>query len=95
MRNVLKKNNEKTNKLKNLTKQHQNKLKHLVSKLLILLVVNVTMSFLALAVIYAWMSYVAAALDLLISNICLWLTFKFNQSYFHKYCKPCIRCCYR
>ena len=78
-----------------MSSKHQNRLKHLVSKLLILLIVNVTATLFFLIIVYQWMIYAAASMDLLVSNICLLLTFKFNESYFFKYCKLCVHCCYR
>ena len=92
-----KEQNEKENskKGKRISARHQNRLKHLVSKLLILLIVNVTATLVLVGIVYQWMSYAAVSLDLLVSNICLMMTFKFNESYFFKYCKLCVHCCYR
>ena len=72
--------------------------KLLIIKLLILVTVNVTVSTLCLFVLYPLSTFLAASSDLIISTVCLWLMFSFNQRYYKKFCNPCIKiskkCCF-
>ena len=78
-----------------MSQSHQNRLKTLVTKLLILLITNILISMLCSAIIFRWLAYTATSIDLTISNLCLLLTFKFNEQYYFILCKPCVWCATR
>ena len=68
------------------------KIRALITKLLILLISNVIISLLCLLILFSNLSYTAACLDMMVSNICLWLSYNFNHDLYTKCCKPCIFC---
>ena len=55
------------------------KIRALITKLLILLISNVIISLLCLLVLFRDVSYTAACVDMMVSNICLWLSYNFNH----------------
>ena len=68
------------------------KMRRLVRKLFILLVSNVTISLLCLIILYRELSFSAACVDMMVSNLCLWLSYSFNEKQYQKLCHLCIKC---
>lgn len=79
-----------------LSRTQVEKMHRLVKKLFILLVSNISISLLCLAVLYIFVDagFLAACIDMLVSNLCLWLSYSFNIKLYKKICKPCIACSY-
>lgn len=65
----------------------------LISKLFTLLLTNLTITICSLIFLTINLSYTAGSLDMMASNICLWMVFGFNDKYYTKYCKLCIYLC--
>ena len=76
-----------------LTKDDKSAMENLVNKLFILLISNVGISLFCLIILFRDMAYAAGCLDMLVSNICLWLAYRFNNKYYNKICAICICCC--
>ena len=85
---VIRKQKSVTSTTPNQMFNHQ--MKKLFRKLFILLIWNVSLSGIALVTLMPFLTYSAVCIDMMISNICLWLSFGYNQPYFDKFCKPCV-----
>ena len=68
------------------------KMRKLVTKLIILLLSNVLISLFCLVFLWDELSYSAACVDMLVSNLCLWLSYSFNVKQYRLLCYFCIRC---
>ena len=76
-----------------LTVHQKSTAKQLITKLFILLGANVTITLFGLLCLAPDLLYIASTLDMLVSNICLWLAYSFNEKYYRCMCKACIFCC--
>ena len=76
------------------TYDRQKVLEDLSTKLLTLSATNVVLSIVTvmLLAIYLRMGNSATCIDSIISNICLWLSWKYNNEKFKCCCKPCLKC---
>ena len=90
--NLNKDSKDKKKEKKQLSKKRISKMTSLVYKLLILLTANVLITIISLGVLSENLTYLGACLDMLVSNICLWLAYSFNEKYYKRLCKPCIWC---
>lgn len=86
----------KEKKMKRLQKQKRKmtKYKQLMMKLVTLLFGQIFVDLISLMLLAMSYSFFAASMDLLFSNLCLWVAFKFNDKYYHSYCKLCKLCMY-
>ena len=66
-------------------------MRQLLRKLSILLISNVVISILCVAILARELGWGGGCVDLLVSNLCLWLTYKFNDKQYQRLCYLCIK----
>ena len=82
---------------KSMTKSAKTVLERLTTKLLILMLVNVVVTSLSMLILALLldMGYFGGSMDLVVSNLCLFLSFGFNNTHFTRVCKCCVVCSHR
>lgn len=76
-------------------KEEFSRMRILLNKLTVLLFTDIIIAMICGAVVVQETAYFAGALDMLVSNICLWLSYSFNDKYYGKICFPCDYACNR
>lgn len=72
-------------------RKEDNMYSQIVRKLLTLLIVNIIVSGVALSTLLRTLTYTGVTIDLVVSNVCLWLSFGFNDQYY-QFCCTCKNC---
>ena len=89
---AISKMNPKMRTVSGLSRREVVKMQRLVTKLSILLVSNVLISIFCLAILFRELGWSGGCLDMLVSNLCLWLSYSFNTKLYQKLCHFCIKC---
>lgn len=65
------------------------KLECSIKKLFVLWIVSIFGTLLSMSLVY-FITYSMCCLEMLCANVCLWLTFTFNDKYYRKFCHCCV-----